>query len=162
MAQQDLIRFNLGDGWDRLERALLQFPEEIARKVLGKAVLRGAQVVAVAAAMMAPRSATGKKFSDSRGVRPAGFLARSIRARKSSQRIGLEQIFSTGAVRYVVGPSAAAFYGRFSEHGTRRQRTRPFLGPAIEHTAADALALIRSELSQGISKTARRMAREGA
>jgi hypothetical protein len=166
-------------GADELDRVLAMLPEEIGRKVLDRAVLEGARVVAREMKMRAPVGEKAHESVSKKGrlkavltVRKPGFLKRNVRARMARPReygaiarlIGHNR-FVTAAI---AGVSSRAFYARFVEWGwvlTSRKGRRirfigpkPFLRPAWDATRFRALETVGRTLAAGIEQAAARLA----
>lgn len=155
------------DGAAELDQVLRLLPEEIARKVLDKAVLEGARVVAREMKIRAPM---GKV--DDANDRPPGFLRRNVRARLARPREYGSIAVLVGHANFVTaaiaGVSAKAFYARFVEWGftltshkglpVRFIGPRPFLRPAWDSTRAAALKTVIGALAKGIEDAAVRLA----
>ncbi len=106
-------------GFRELDRNLERMERAVAVRALVSATEKGAQIIADAAKMRAPRR-TGK-------------LAESI-GHKVTKR-------SRSFVQHKISPGV--FYGGFVELGTKHQPARPFLRPALDESdnaAVDATA----------------------
>lgn len=126
------------DGLRKLQRALTDLPERVAKKALGSAVLAGGGVVRKDARRRAP-VATGN-------------LRKQIRTRRSK----LSTVYN---VTYFVGVGGKAFYWRFIEFGTKDQPAHPFLRPAFEENKKAAIEAIKAKLSIAIEREAAKLAR---
>lgn len=123
------------EGLKELNRALELLPEEVQRRIAGRALLQGGKVVQAAVAANAPVK-TGK-------------LHKSIII-KSARLHG-------AAVSRQVGTASFAFYGKFSEFGTSRQAPRPWFTPAFLASQNEATKVIIEELAKGIMRYAKRV-----
>lgn len=128
------------NGAAELDRVLKLLPKQIGAKVLQGAVMAGAKPIQEEAQRLAPR-ATGK------------LAANIIRARPRRERGRARRV---GAV--LIGPSTRAFYGLFLEFGTSTIPAQPFLRPAFDAKAGEALARIGAELGKRIERAAVRLA----
>ena len=152
--------FNI-KGFKELDEALKQFPIKLQRNILRHAVKQGANVIKRAAIAMAPVGKTGK-------------LRRAIKVGVGKKR---KNIY---AVTYIVGLNKKlAWYGRLVEMGAaahiikiRRKKAltiddkivgtvvkhpgivhrKPFMRPAIDNYAGQAILAIKNDLIQGIEK----------
>lgn len=166
-------------GADELDKALAMLPEEIGRRVLNRAVLAGARVVAKEMKIRAPVGDKAHETVNRKGktiaVRMPGYLKKNVRARMALPREYGAIARLLGHNRFVVaavaGVSSKAFYARFIEWGwmlTRKTRTgkkrlrfvgpQPFLRPAWDAVKMRALETIGVTLAQGIDEAARRLA----
>jgi hypothetical protein len=150
-------------GFDELDSLLRMMPEEIGRRVLNKAVLDGARVVAKEMRIRAPVGDDADE-GGSKGRKP-GFLRRNIRARMARPSEYGDNRFVTAAL---AGVSSKAWYAKLIEYGwvftsskgkgVRFIGPRPFLRPAWDSTKAAALATVSRSLAIGIEQAAIRLA----
>lgn len=138
-------------GLRELEAGLAEIPAAVRGKTLEAALMRAAKPILDEARSRAPvRQGGAKRMGKGSKVRMPGFLRASLRrARKRG---------SDASATVQIGPHRRAFYGMFQELGTSRQAARPFLRPAFESKAQDALQLLRTSLASEILKTAQRIA----
>ncbi len=148
-------------GFQQLDEALKQFPVKLQKNILSHAVKQGAKVIQRAAIAMAPVGKTGK-------------LRRAIKVGIGKKRKNLY------SVTYLVGLNKKmAWYGRLVEMGAgahvikiKRKQTltigdqaigteinhpgvvnrKPFMRPAIDNYADQAIAAMKNDLIQGIEK----------
>lgn len=113
-------------GLEQLSQRLQEFPEKLVKKGVRASLQAGGEVLRQEASDRAPRS------EDETHGHPPGFLADHIAAKVSTS---VKQ--DKGSVK--VGPVAKAFWGMFSEFGTRRQAAKPWLRPAFESVGQQAL-----------------------
>lgn len=125
-------------GLDELEAKLKDIGDKLARKHLRKALRAGGKVLQEALVESAP-VATG----DTPAGHDPGTLRDSIRP-----RLGMSSIKEEGKVS--VGPSKDAFWGRFSEFGTRHEPARPWIRSAFDSSAQVALNAFVDALKQGL------------
>ena len=154
-------------GFKELDEALKQFPIKLQRNILRNATRAGAKVIQKAAIAMAPVK--------------TGQLAKGIKVNAGSKRKGQY------AVTYKVGLTKEAWYGRLVEMGagahiieikSKKALTigdkvvgteihhpgimhrKPFMRPAIDNYADQAITAIKNKLIQGIEKNLPVMAAE--
>lgn len=129
------------EGGEEVARALTQLSERGSRAVQREALTEGAEVIRTAIASMAPRRP------------PAPDIADHIvlgRLNQTDQHGGGVSI----------GPEKGRyFYGKFLEYGTVKMNAQPFMRPAFDGTAEQALGVIgralwRELAAKGISRTA--------
>lgn len=135
-------------GLRELREALTRkIPAEMQGKVLQEALSAGARPIVQAAKTLAP-SRTGRlrkaifSFRDKSGSTPTRQV-RAIRPRMGKR-------FQKG--------NRDAFYWRFVEFGTAKMAAHPFMRPAFQARAGDALKAIRERLAKAIEKAARKAA----
>lgn len=124
-------------GLKELDRALQELAWPAARRALRKGMRRGANVIRNEA-----RANVGVD---------TGFLKRQIRTRERSEQ--------DGQMRFAVEVPRGAFYGRFLEFGTSKMAARPFMRPAAESKAEDAVMATRDALREAIEVELRRARR---
>ncbi len=125
-------------GLKEANRALKQLPAEAQVGVQHVEDVTAFHI-ATDASRHAPRSTNG-----SRG-HPPGFLAASIRWESRPRSLAA-----------VVGVSAAAFYWKFWEYGTRKLTARPMFRPAADAIRFDHHTRLVDALSRAASTIARR------
>lgn len=137
-------------GAAELDRVLKQLPVVVARRELTAAVMEGANIVRRAVQDAAPirADATAKAIGKGKGRLP-GYLKASIRR-------GVVK-FGDASVTVAVG-TGRAFYGLFTEFGTRHQAARPWFRPAWEASREAALAKIGLALGKRVERAAERLA----
>jgi HK97 gp10 family phage protein len=124
------------EGGAEIKAALGKLEKGFSGPMLLLAVERGAEITRDVASQLAPRSVSG-----SHGRAP-GFLSSNIVAEKLVSKPKFAQVG--------VGPSKAAFYGRFRELGTIFQGPEPFLRPAFDETRESVVAEIGASLRKMI------------
>ena len=148
-------------GFKELDEALKQFPIKLQRNILSGAVREGAKVIQRAAIAMAPVGKTGK-------------LRKAIKVRVGTKRKGIY------TKTFIIGlDKKMAWYGRLVEMGAaphfikvKRKKAlaiggqvvgteikhpgvvhrKPFMRPAIDNYAGQALTAMKNKLLQGIEK----------
>lgn len=145
-------------GFKELDEALKQFPIKLQRNILKSATKEGAKVIQRAAIAMAPVE--------------TGQLAKSIKIKIKTKR-------KQHTVTYIVGLNKKGWYGRLVELGAGAHiikikskkaltigdkiigteiqhpgviKRKPFMRPAIDNYADQAIAAIKTKLLQGIEK----------
>ena len=125
--------------------ALRALPVEMQKSVVRHAVRAGASVLLREEALLVPIGAGTPQ-------RPGGTLLRSLTVFPLRQGKRRTVVF--------VGAGPEGFYGRFLEFGTRFMPARPWLRPALHAAFAPVLQAAQSEISEGIDKTVREVARD--
>ncbi len=145
-------------GFKELDETLKQFPAKLQKNILKDATREGAKVIQKAAIAMCPVK--------------TGQLSKGIKVRVGKKR--KDQY----TVTYIVGLLKKAFYGRHVEYGTGSHfikaknkkvlvnkntmygtevhhtgaKMKPFMRPAIDNYAGQAIDAIKNKLIQGIEK----------
>jgi HK97 gp10 family phage protein len=122
---------------------LKKLPQGARKKVVRAALRKGARPIVTAARAAAPR--------------------RTGRLRKS---IGTVVATEEGKLVAHIGPrsgikSGGVFYGHLVEFGRSGVGARPFLRPAFDAKAGEAVKLMGGALGQAIEKEARRLSAKG-
>lgn len=144
-------------GLKELDNLLTQLPRQVARKEMAAALRAGAVKIRQAAKARAPVRQASHAIAIRRRRGPAnkgrmpGFLRASIGIR--TLRTARE------AAPHIVVTVGRAFYGMFSEFGTKHQPARPWLRPAAESAAGAAFAAIKETLVRRIAAAAERFSR---
>lgn len=151
MAQQQIEM----QGLRELEKALLDLPKRLERRVLNSALMSGARLMVRDAKQRVP-VATGE-------------LRRNIRARPDRPRDGHTATVIVGVRKLSKAQlfklrkkrinTSDPFYWRFVEFGTSRMAARPFLRPAFESQKVGAVAVIKDALRERIDKEAQKLGR---
>lgn len=121
-------------GLSELETALLELSDKAARRALRKGMRRGAIVV---------RNDARNRVRIARGK-----LRRSIRVRERSD--------DQGWMRFAVEVPRSAFYGKFGEYGTSQMAAWPFMRPAAESKAEEAVGTMRDAIGEAVAEEMRR------
>lgn len=145
------------EGLAELRAALRELPQRIARNALRGAVSAGAAVIRKEAKARAPLY-TGKVAD---GHPPPGTLKRAVYQKQINELSSLtNQVFFVG-VRHGKkyqkqgkkgDKSQDAYYWRFVEFGTSNMAARPFMRPAFEAKKNEAVAAIKTYLTDRIAK----------
>ena len=119
-------------GFQQLGAKLDGLPHRMQRTIVRRALRVAGNVVLDEARARAPRRTDSRRIKTKAGQsRGPGFLAKHIRLYFYRPR--------AGQLRASVGPTKAAFYGKFDELGTSRQPARPWLRPALQERAQQAV-----------------------
>lgn len=124
------------EGAAELDKVLQRLPTIVSRSVGRGALQAGARPIREAAKQKAPRD--------------EGDLSRNIVAR--TVRRGRDEIL----VR--IGPTKEAFQGLFQEFGTKNHPAQPFMRPAFDENAQEALTRIGRQFGRGVERAAKRLA----
>lgn len=128
-------------GAQDLARRLRELPKQMSRVALIKAAKAGAEPIVERAQDLAPKG-TGKQFG-----RRTVHLAESIGTRFTRR----------GALRVVVqiGTEKDAYWGFFIEYGTSKMAAQPFMRPAFDAGAQDAVDAIAAVLRDEVERAER-------
>lgn len=121
-------------GMAELTERLRKLPAELSDRAVKTAARKAANLVRDEMELRAPMD--------------TGALAMNLKTRV--RQTGPEQIVAE------VGPSKNEFYGMFIEFGTRNIPARPFMGPALDATAQEAVNLFTDELRKAIGRMERK------
>ena len=141
------------EGLDDIAKRLQQMKQSISAQVMQDALKKGAKVFQESAVEKAPMSAaphilksyansvfkkyTARQFGT--WITP-GNLKRNIAVKLDRERT------SKDLVRVVVYIKGAAWYGKFQEFGTSKDRKQPFMTPAFEAKKAEATEAVIGHL----------------
>ncbi len=131
-------------GADELVRNLRQLPQDVAGKVLRKALKNAGAQVAERASTLAPRSAAPG---------PSGHMADSIGVRS----LKVEEGDADLEVNLAIGPDKDHFWGLFSEFGTKHERATPFLRPAWDGLREQVLTDFAANMTIEIERAVKRL-----
>lgn len=131
-------------GGEELDRALNDLPAKMARRDGGKALLAGAEVIAEAARQLAPVSTRNEPHLKDNIV---SILKRAKNTAERIAVIGFRKVVSWRA--------------HFTEYGTVKSASQPFMRPAIALKAAEAIAVVGRELWKVIEREARKRGTDG-
>lgn len=101
------------------------------KKVLLTSGRRAAEPIRLRASQLAPRAPGAPDLADNIGIS-------SIATRRQDE------------VSYAIGPTKAFFYGFYQEYGTIHHGAQPFMRPAFQSAAPQALGLLGQMLWQEI------------
>jgi len=147
-----------------LERRLLDFPDKLARNILGGAIRAGAVVIQREARLRAPVSDAphvliskrskgmklkGKQYMGT-WIMP-GNLRRNIKVRPAPRK---NRTRAEPIEYWVYVSGKTAWYWKFVEFGTKKMSAKPFLRPAFDNQKGVALKAIRDYLAARIEKEA--------
>lgn len=146
------------EGLSELRRKLKRLPKQVQKRELNRALRRGGTPVLLLAKMLAPRGISFvRKLRGKQWVHTGGRLQDSIVMRAERKR------FLRNTARQRIGvlqkrkADDPAFYWRFVEFGTAKQRAQPFLVPAFEAMKLNAAKTIRRELIRGVERQANKL-----
>lgn len=132
------------EGAAEMERLLKELGPEVANKVGRQAVRAGARAIAEEAKRLVPVD--------------TGALRDSIVVKTLGEGEG----FREAKVQAVIGfEKPASRRAHLTEFGTARAAARPFLRPAMDSKAGEALDEMGRVLAKGITREAEKMARPG-
>jgi HK97 gp10 family phage protein len=143
-------------GFDGLEKALKELPDEVARKVAEQSLRKGARIIADEMKARAPVRQDGrvkKMGKNAKTGRLPGYLRASIGVRIKR---GLDAALATLAVG--IGPNRRAYYASFLEFGTRHEPARPFARPALDAKGDEAVQAIGADMGPRIEAAFRKLA----
>ena len=126
-------------GVEEVERKLKEMAPNIFRKALRDCLNASGSVLQDAAIETAPIDISGEP-----SPHDPGQLKADIR-----RKVKLEPSEGIGSV--AVGPSKHSFYGMFAEFGTSHQPARPWLRPAFEFAAPEAIEMFERVLAAYIA-----------
>lgn len=123
-------------GADSLEAALRELGGKVSGRLGANAVRAGARVIVNRA----------KRNIKAQGLVESGDLLRSVRVFTdvSERRLGGSERSAYAGTR--------VFYGRFAEFGTAHQAAQPWLRPALDEGAQDAVNKLVDNLGKGIER----------
>lgn len=122
-------------GLDELDRRMKALPGKVVKKIMKDALNYSGNVLQLAQIAAAPMMEPGEE-----GPHPAGQLKMDIR-----RVVQVKPDEGTGTVS--VGPSGHSFYGSFAEFGTSHQPARPWMVPAFEESAEEAVEMFAKVLA---------------
>lgn len=119
------------EGLAELEARLDRLPRNLATRTLTAALSAGARVILREAKANVPRR--------------SGALFRALRVRtaRSREHLGRDAFVYFGK---------RTFYGRFHERGTVKMTARPFMAPALESKAQEAVEAVRDRLARQLDR----------
>jgi HK97 gp10 family phage protein len=123
------------EGAKEMDRVLRTLPRAMGRRAAIGALRAGAVPIAEEAELNAPRK--------------SGELAENILIRTARDQ---------GQVTVLIGPARSAFQGIFQEFGTKNHPAQPFMRPAFDSKAVEALAIIGDRLGKNLTRAAKRLA----
>ncbi len=141
-------------GASELNKVIKKLPGELADKVYLQALRKGSNLVRDSARERAPYGTNFSKRSFTRskkGVQRTELF-------KLRDQIKVTVTLKTGVSFAMAVHIGAAYWGMFQEFGTSKMPARPWMRPAFDAAAQDALNLIGTELGKGVERTAVRLA----
>ena len=139
-------------GVEGIKEVLRKLPVELQDQALGTALRAGGKVIADRAKLAAPVRGTDEAKPMGKNAtkgRLPGFLRAAVSVRT----------FGGRKARKVVVTVGQAFYGMFQEFGTRNQPARPWLRPAFDASAPQALEAIMKSLAKAVERAAVKLSR---
>jgi HK97 gp10 family phage protein len=134
-------------GFERFGENLKKLGKEMAGEIMREAMMAGAEVLRAEIERNAPVG-TGPKRP--KRVR----LSQNIVIYDSHDKTELFQSNLDQDIRFLIGPSKRAFHGFFEEVGTSTQPARPFIRPAFDSKAEEALRTVEAKLAEGFEQKA--------
>jgi HK97 gp10 family phage protein len=124
-------------GLSELLAAMKELPKAIEKKCLKVAVMTGANVIKRAAADLV--------------VRKTGLVAKAVRIgfnkKESTPGKAVYHVFISSKVKgKLKGKTISPYYWRFLEFGTVKMAAKPFMRPAFDSMAGDAMQVIKEKL----------------
>lgn len=123
------------EGAKEMDRVLRALPRAVGRRAAVGSLRAGAKPIADEMELLAPRD--------------QGELAESVVIRTAKD---------PGQVTVQVGPARSAFQAVFQEFGTKNHPAQPFMRPAFDSKAAEALGIIGERLGKNLTRAAKRIA----
>jgi HK97 gp10 family phage protein len=139
------------EGFKELDKALGELPKRVAASVVSKVLME-------AAAPMVSAAQSGAPVDE-------GILSKSITVSKKlsrSQRSGKRGTKRHFSEVYVGPESPDGFYGHLVEFGTKDTAAKPFMRPAFDAHANDALDYIKDNLDDRIASNVEKIAARAA
>jgi len=134
-------------GFEHYGENLKKLGRDMTGEILRESMMAGAEVFRAEIERNAPVG-TGPKRP--KGVR----LAQNIVIYDSHDKTELFQATLDEDIRFLIGPSKKAFYGFFAEYGRKGQPARPFIRPAFDSKAEEALQTVEATLAEGFERKA--------
>lgn len=161
------------DGLKELEVALLELPKATQGNVLKRAATAAAADFADYASALAPKGPTGKLKREIK-VGKAAIISPGKAAFAAAMNDGATRAEAAAAARTAnreaggsgksvvvsAGPTKRAFYGQFSEFGTRYMAAKPFMRPAWDALQRPMVDTMADTLREEIEKARARLARK--
>lgn len=150
----DLVTIKL-TGAAELNKVIKQLPVELQKKVYMQALRKGANIVRDAAKERAPYGTDFEKRSYVKRKRNGSATTRFVKLRDEVRITVTTKTDISFALAVHVG---SAYWGMFQEYGTSNMAARPWLRPAFDATADNALNTIGIEMGKGVERTATKLA----
>lgn len=171
------MTFNNIKGWPELQKALDEFPQKLLKSTMRKALYAGAKVIALEARQLCPVAEPSNVASVKYGAK-TGTLKKSIRY---GSTVDKSRMVVVGYVKAGPrnDQDLAPYYGLWVEYGTaahfiRHRKTtkalsfpaggfasqvshpgatpRPFMRPALDSKALEAIEAVRAVVAQAVAK----------
>lgn len=140
-------------GLVEIEKLLMQLPDKPAKKALDAGLRAGGNIIKKEAIDRAPVLKGGPRVVTYRGKKRLlipGLLKKSIVV--SSDGIG------QNGINFKVKVTKLAFYAHFVEWGTKKMAAQPFMRPALESKANEAIDKMRNITAKRIEAEAMKLA----
>lgn len=131
-------------GWKEMAELLKKLGPQVAARVGDQALRAGAKVIVDEAKRIVPVGRTGH-------------LRDSIFAQKKRSTGEEERVILIGFDKDA--PGGASTRAHLTEFGTRHSAAKPFMRPALDSQAGNALDEMRKILARGIAREARKLAK---
>lgn len=151
------IEFQL-QGLDGVLKRLKALPKKVERKLLRRAVRKGATIIRDAArqnARAVDDPSTPESIEKNIVVQESSRLGRSEGG--VAMRVGVRggaRAPANGDGDGKANPGGDTFYWRFIEFGTSKMQARPFMRPAMENNIEAATQAVTDELNKGLDAAA--------
>ena len=123
-------------GGDEVISILKRLPGRVGRKVIGKSLKAGGEVIAKEASAQAPVLSGDLRDN----------IVVAVRTRRGVPVIS-------------IGPAAKIWYAHFPEYGTSTSSAKPYLRPAVQSKKDEAFGVVKRELWGGVKKEVAEMKR---
>lgn len=135
------LRFS---GGAELRKALVDLPAATERRIALSALRKGAEPMRERADELAPRDW---------GDLASHIVVNTVRKEREQE------------ATVAVGPAVSVFYGAFqelaAEYGGVHHAAQPFLRPAFDEKAPEAIGIVREEIWKSIARRAKRLGGQG-
>jgi HK97 gp10 family phage protein len=150
-------------GLSELSRRLKELPQKVAKGHLKFSVMSAARLVRDEARKLAPvdsgrlKKSIIIKFQPRKSTKESATYYVLAKRGKKYQKVQRTRTVVVGGKRQKMTTiiNQDAYYWRFVEFGTARQKPQKFMRPAFEKKRKDCVALIAKVLREGIEKSAR-------
>ncbi|WP_449413214.1 HK97-gp10 family putative phage morphogenesis protein [Pandoraea soli] len=139
-----MIEFKM-DGLKDLEQDLLRLPDKIGGRVLQSALTSAALPIVKEAQTRVPIAHAAYKLYGGGKADPGWLRQRIIRKK-------VRQSTNSAEVIVAIKDQRQAYFWRFIEFGTSKLTAHPFMRPAFEAKASEALDRFANKLGDGIDK----------
>jgi HK97 gp10 family phage protein len=140
-------------GADELNKTIKALPGELAKKVYLQSLRKGAVIVRDEAKLRAPYGSDFQKRSYTKKKKGVA-TTRFVKLRDEVRITVTTKTDISFAMAVHVG---SAYWGMFQEYGTTHMAARPWLRPAFEATAEQAINAVGQALGTGVERAAVRL-----